>query len=167
MKTIEVGFVARPHGLAGELKVKLHWSESTALYAAGQVYLRQGDGLERPYVVRGARPHGRAVLLLLEGVASASDAEALRNARVAVARDELPEDAGEFYLVDLVGMAVICQGVQVGRVVEVRAHPTVDSILIERADGRRVEQPLSEPWLGSVDSAAARIELTSLDGMIE
>jgi len=39
-------------------------------------------------------------------------------------------------------------------------------IVVRLADGTSAEQPLSEPWLSSVDVAAQQVILKSLDGLI-
>jgi ribosomal 30S subunit maturation factor RimM len=41
LKTIELGFVTRPHGVRGELKVKLHFEQSNALFEVPHVLLAQ------------------------------------------------------------------------------------------------------------------------------
>jgi ribosomal 30S subunit maturation factor RimM len=69
-------------------------------------------------------------------------------------------------LVDLVGAQVFGPEGALGEVSAVTSHPTVDVIVIRLPDGRLVEQALSEPWLASVDVAARRIELSSLDGLM-
>ena len=39
MDRVEIGVVARPHGVRGELRVHLHNPESTALDAAEEVWI--------------------------------------------------------------------------------------------------------------------------------
>jgi len=38
--------------------------------------------------------------------------------------------------------------------------------VVRLSDGKTAEQPLSEPWLASVDVAARRVVLSSLDGLM-
>ena len=168
MQTLEIGRVSRPHGLAGELRVALHWAESSALQHVRRVWLRTPDGAARRYEVRSSRGANKAVLLAVEGVGDRDSAEALRGAAVLVERSELPPlEVGEYYLSDLLGAAVVAPGGEIGRVVEVRTHPSVDSIVIDSGDGRLREQPLAAVWLEEVDVAKGRIVLTSEDGLID
>jgi 16S rRNA processing protein RimM len=168
LKVLEVGRVAKPHGVRGELKVQLHWVQSSALLEVDSVMLRSEQCPERSYVVERARRSSRFVLLKLRGVDDRATAEPLRGAAVAVARAELPPLAeGEFYLGDLVGARVLGPGGLVGDVVEVLPYPSVDVVVVRTPEGKLVEQPLSEPWVERVDAAQGCIHLASTDGLIE
>jgi 16S rRNA processing protein RimM len=164
---IEIGRVTRAHALAGELRVEPHWAGSESLFEVEEVRLER-DG--RPPVlarVESARPNNKAVLLKLAGIDDRTAAEALRGARVWIERSRLPEsDSGEFYLCDLIGARVYAPDGEVGAVVEVRLHPSVDCLVIRTPDGTLVEQPLAEPWLEHVDVDAKRVELSTRDGLI-
>jgi len=164
---LEIGRIGAPHGLAGEVRVALHFAGSDALFAAERVWLVSDAG-EREVAVVGVRPHGRAMLLLLEGVSDRNAAELLRGTRVEVERALLPPlEPGEYYLVDLIGAAVFdADGARIGEVIGIATHPTTDAIQVKLKDGRVGEQALTAPWVTRVDAEAKRIELATLDGMI-
>ena len=164
---LQIGVVTKPHGLRGELKVQLHWAESTALDHVDEVILADAQGTRRYPVVVARRTVG-AVLLSLRDVNSREQAESLRGARVLVARAALPAlEEGEYFLGDLLGAKVLGpDGAELGTVVAFSFYPTMDVLVVEAKDGTRKEQPLSDPWVGKVDAAAGCIELVSLDGMI-
>jgi 16S rRNA processing protein RimM len=165
---IEIGRVARAHGVRGEIRVVLHWEDSDSLEHVGEVTLRRArDSSERTFEVRGARAADRAVLLSLAGVNDRDAADALRGSIVCVSRAELPPlEDGEYYLCDLVGATVVSPEGVVGEVVEVRVHPTVDTLVLRTPDGALVEQPIVDPWIQSVDVGQKRVELTSTDGIV-
>lgn len=168
MKTIELGYVTRPHGVRGELKVKLHFEQSNALFEVPRVLLTQGDGKPRVYEIAAARRAGKGVLLALAGVVTRDAAELLQGARIHIDRDELPVlPTDEYYLVDVVGCEVFGPAGPVGVVQAVETHPTVDSLLIATPDGRTLAQPLDEAWVESVSIAERRVVLRSLDGLID
>lgn len=159
--------MTKPHGVRGELKVRPHFAGSDSLLAVDEVWLATGTAEPRPFHVVSARRANRFVLLGLEGVADMNAAETLRGARVLVAREQLPElGDDEYYLSDLVGARVEAPSGEVGRVVEVRVHPSVDSLVIQRPDGALVEQPLGDAWVESVDVDAACVRLSTTDGLI-
>jgi 16S rRNA processing protein RimM len=121
----------------------------------------------RTFKVRGARAADRAVLLSLVGVDDRDAAEALRGSTVCVPRAALPPLAdGEYYLCDLVGATVVAPQGVVGEVVEVRVHPSVDTLVLRTPDGVILEQPIADPWIESVDVGEMRVELTSTDGIV-
>lgn len=166
MKTVEIGRVLRPHGLRGELKVRLHWEGSTVLSEVGSVVIGEA-GQARSVAVEAVRPGPKGVLLKLVGVDDCDAAQAFAGAPLSVPRSALPPlEPGEYYLSDLVGAEVWGPEGRVGEVIEVRLHPSVDSMVVRTSDGSVLEQPLAEPWLESVDVEAGRVTLTTTEGLV-
>lgn len=164
--TLEVGRVSKAHGITGELRVVPHWESSDALDRVQEIWLTQ-NAKRAVYAVERARAVPKAYLLKLRGVDDRNAAEALQGAVVSVERSALsPLEPGEYYLVDLVGAKVLGPDGEIGEVTDIASHPTVDVIVVRLADGSTVEQPLSEPWLASVDVAARQVILSSLDGLM-
>ena len=145
----------------------LHFAGSETLERVESVVLvRKGVKLGERRVLT-ARRADKAVLLRLEGISDRDAAETLRGAGVCVPRDALPElEEGEYYLSDLVGARVVAPDGPIGEVVEVRVHPSVDSLIVRLPDGRVLEQPITEPWILRVDVEERLVELSSTDGLI-
>jgi 16S rRNA processing protein RimM len=163
---LEVGRVSKAHGIAGELRIVPHWESSDALERVTQIWLT-ANGVRRTFEIERARAVPRAYLVKLRGVDDRNAAEALHGATVSVARSVLPPlEPGEYYLIDLVGAKVSGPDGEIGEVTGIVSHPTVDVVVLRLADGSSAEQPLSEPWLQSVDVAQRRIVLSSLDGLM-
>ncbi len=167
---LAIGRVSRAHGLRGELRVELHFVGSEALGEVDELWLSKtadsADGAER-YVIEAARPVPRAYLVKLEGVGDRNAAEALQRCSVWVPRSGLPViDESEYYLVDLIGAKVVGPEGEIGTVVEIATHPSIDAIVIRTADGRTLEQPLVPDWIARVSVAEKLIELSTLDGLI-
>ena len=167
MNTLEIGLVARPHGVRGELRLKLHNPASVTLFEVPRVVLTVASETPREYEVLSVRRAGKALLLRLEGVGSCELAEGLRGAIVSVDRELLPDlEPDEYYLADLVGCQVMGPEGLVGRVIEVHSHPTLDSMVILTPDEGRLEQPLDDQWLERVSVQERSIVLSTLDGLI-
>ncbi|MFC1641339.1 ribosome maturation factor RimM [Myxococcota bacterium] len=168
MKTLELGRITKPHGVRGELKVHVHWSGSQALRSLDSVIVRQAGEEDRIFPVLAVRSAHRVILLRLGGIDTIDQAEKLRGAVLHAERDRLPPLAeGEYYLADLVGVQVWAGDRELGRVIEVRVHPTVDAVVIETAEGKQMEQALLDCWLEEVDAVRGRVRLSSTDGLIE
>jgi 16S rRNA processing protein RimM len=166
--TVEIGRIARAHGVRGELRVALHWPDSDTLLASPEVLVQAPGAEPRMMRVERARRADRAILLTLAGIGDRDAASALRGASVQVRRDSLPAAAaGEFYLCDLIGARVVEPGGEVGVVVEIKSHPSVDCLVIRTPQGSLVEQPLVLPWFERVDLAARCVHLSGRDGLIE
>jgi 16S rRNA processing protein RimM len=166
---LAIGRVGRAHGLRGELRIELHFAGSDALDQVEELWLGQsaGDSTNaQRYGIELARAVPRAYLVKLEGVSDRNAADALRGRTVWVARAELPESEDEYYLVDLLGAKVLGPEGEVGTVVEIATHPSVDALVIRCADGRTLEQPLLDAFVARVSVAEKLVELSSLEGLI-
>lgn len=157
---IEVGRVRGVHGLAGLVKVELHWGKSSALQSVKRAVLELASGERKELAVLRATP-GKAWLVHFEGISDRDQALTLQGARLFVER--APLEPGEVYLVDLVGAEVVAPDGVVGRVVEVRVNPSVDSLIVEAPDGRRFEQPLAPSFVERLDTT--RVILRNRDGL--
>jgi 16S rRNA processing protein RimM len=163
---LEVGRVSKAHGITGELRIVPHWESSDALERVSEIWLTLKDK-RTAYAVERARAVPRAYLVKLRGVDDRNAAEALHGATVSVPRSVLPPlEPGEYYLIDLIGAKVLGPDGEIGEVTGIVSHPTVDVIVLRLADGTTAEQPLSEPWLSSVDIATRQVILNSLDGLM-
>jgi 16S rRNA processing protein RimM len=167
---LAIGRVARAHGLKGELRVELFFDGSDALEHSSELWLSQkaetADAAQK-HGIEWARPVPKAYLVKLEGVVERNAAEALRGRTVWVARSALPEsDASEYYLVDLIGAKVTGPEGHIGTVIEIATHPSVDALVIETPEGKKLEQPLVPDWILRVSVAEKLVELATLDGLI-
>ena len=168
---LAIGRVARAHGLKGELRVELFFDGSDALEHSEELFLSKPtetpDG-SQPRVIEWARPVPRAYLVKLQGIVERNGAEALRGSTVWVARSALPEPESEdeYYLVDLLGAKVTGPEGEIGVVVEIATHPSVDALVIKTPDGRTLEQPLVPAFVARVSVADKLVELSTLDGLL-
>jgi len=167
---LAIGRVSRAHGLKGELRVELFFDGSDALEHTSELWLspkaETAEAADK-HAIEWARPVPKAYLVKLEGVGERNGAEALRGRTVWVARSALPEsDEAEYYLVDLIGAKVTGPEGDIGTVIEIATHPSVDALVIETPAGKRLEQPLVPDWILRVSVAEKLVELSTLDGLI-
>jgi 16S rRNA processing protein RimM len=161
-----MGVVSRAHGIHGEIRVRLHWAESASLELVTRIRLSKPEW-DVEYKVAAWRRADRDLLVTLNGVSDRTQAEPLKGARVHVYREDLPAlPEGEYYLIDLVGCKVMGPSGTLGTVESVRAHPTLDSIVILAEDGSELEQPLIPHWIENVDLERRIIALSSEDGLV-
>ena len=167
-EAIRIGYVVRANGLRGELEMRLDWSDSRALSDASEIILTSREGATQRHVIQHTRKTNKGMVVQLRGVQDRNAAEAQLGATVSVQRSLLPPLAeGEYYLCDLVGLAVSTPEGSLGRVVDVQMYPSVDAVVIETPAGKRVEQPLLDEWLERVDLPGRHIWLRSSAGLIE
>lgn len=164
---VAVAEIARAHGIQGELRLKLYHEGSDLLAERPTLKLRLPDGTERGAEITSVRSANKAVLARLAGVTDRDAAEALRGAVLLVPRDEFPPlDEGEFYACDIEGArAELASGEVVGRVLALASYPTCEVLVVERADGSKLEVPLLDDYVASVDTEAGLVRLVTIDGL--
>ncbi len=160
---IELGVIAKPHGVRGELRVHVFNPESTLLEELAEVFLIGGEGEEPALVdVESTRRGPKALLMRLADVTTREGAEALRGYTLCVPREALPElEEGEYYLADLIGLEAVEGSEPIGKIIEVVDYPSAECLKIERPGGY-IEVPMVEPWLVRVDLRQGKVHLKDL-----
>ena len=164
--------VARPHGVRGELRLRLYNRDSDLLLELDEVLLRFADGDEQEVSVDGARRADDAILMKLHSVDDRDRAEELRGATICARRGDFPTpDAGEFYACDVEGVRVVVDdgagGVRdVGRVREMRVYPATQVLVVDAGDGGRAwEVPLVDSVVRSLDVDGGLVTLATMEGV--
>ncbi len=157
--------VARPHGVKGELRLRLFNKTSDALLGQDEVLVRLADGDEHEVSVERARRADDAILMKLFSVDDRDRAEELRGALICVRRRDFDDaEPGEFYAIDVVGADVLLAGERIGAVAEIVSYPSVEVLLVHADDGKGDwEVPLTEMYIARIDVEGRRVELVSLD----
>jgi len=167
-----VGGVAKPHGIKGELFVRVETDHPEAVFRPGRVLLL-GDADGRPtggtLTVERARPFKGGLLLKVAEHSGRGDAQdALRGASLLVELSEvaaLEED--EVFLHQLIGLKVMADGAEVGRVREVYEAPSGVLLGVERAGRRELLVPFVREMLKRIDVAEGVLELEAPPGLLE
>ena len=163
--------VARPHGVRGELRLKLHNEDSNLLLSMPEVKVRLSSGTEQTMKVQSARRAGDAILLKLVSVEDRDQADLLRGASICCQRKDFsPLEAGEFYVCDIEGATVWLLSEtgrnEFGTVTEFQTYPTVDLLTVIAKDGgKNYEVPVTGDYIDSVDTAAGIVLLRTVDGL--
>jgi 16S rRNA processing protein RimM len=121
---LEVGVITKPHGIRGEVIVRLT-SDRTERLDRGAV-LESDRG---PMIVVASRPHQRDWIVAFEGVRDRNDAEGLRGV---VLRAEPLDDPDALWVHELVGARVVeMNGTDRGTVTAVEANPASDLLVLD------------------------------------
>lgn len=157
--------IARPHGVRGEVRLKLFNKTSDILLGQEEVLVRLPDGEEHEVSVERARRADDAILVKLYSVDDRDRADELRGSLICVRRRDFPApEAGEFYAIDIVGAAVHLSGARIGEAVEVMTYPTLEALLVRADDGKGSwEVPLTDAYVEKLDVEGGRVDLKTLD----
>jgi 16S rRNA processing protein RimM len=149
--------IGAAHGVRGEVRLKAFTEDPLSVAEYGPLEAEDG---KRQFEIEAARPAKDMLVVRLKGVTDRDAAEALKNMRLYVAREKLPPPAeDEFYVADLVGLAVeTTKGDAFGHVKAVHNFGAGDLLEIELASGgATVMLPFTETTVPTIDMAQRRI----------
>ena len=147
VRRIPLAAVAGPHGIKGEVRLKLFSDTSESLTRHARLFV---GGTERRLL--GVRDSGRGAIARFEGIADRTAAEGLRGSLVEVDRAALPPlGEGEYYHADLIGISCVDRnGRALGSVVAVENFGAGDLLEVEGDGGRRSLIPF-KPGIADLD----------------
>lgn len=153
---VRIGQIVGSFGLKGGLKVAPLTDFSERFEVGSLLYL---DGEPREIVE--AHWHKSQARLLIEGVTTIEEAEALKWKYLEVPQSDRPQlDEDEFLADDLVGMSVVEGGKTIGRVSAVVNAPAQDLLIVGD-----VMIPLVKEFVKRVDLEAKTITVELIEGM--
>lgn len=174
---VEVGRVLGPWGVKGWLKVQPFSADPKALFSSRRWFIRPADGpgprtpgaVALPELLRitHSKTHGDGVVAAAQEVPDRSAAEAMKGARIFIARSSFPTaPEGEYYWIDLMGLSVVNrQGEALGTVIDLLdtgAHSVLRLRRAEAVDGDKGDAaerliPFVAAYIDDVDLPGRRI----------
>ncbi len=169
---MEVGRVMGAWGIKGGIKVKPFSADPQALFSSKRWFIQPPD-LPRPLGLKPAAPlptllrvvtakeQGDGVVATAQELPDRSAAEALQGARIFISRASFPApEQGEFYWVDLIGLAVQNRaGLALGTVVGLIETGPHCVLRIQAPGAPELLIPFVEVYIDDVDLAARRISV--------
>ncbi|MDJ0925857.1 MAG: ribosome maturation factor RimM [Acidimicrobiia bacterium] len=165
-QSIKVGYIRRAHGVNGAVVIRPLRTDP-GLFAVGRIL-----GTDDPEMTRATllsvRSHNEGLLVVVEGVANRTKAEALRGTSLYVPRSELNAiDPDEFWPNELMGLAVFdSAGRRLGRVVDVVAGESQDRLTVSGEAGS-FEVPFVTELVIEVDVGQGQIVVDLPEGLVD
>jgi 16S rRNA processing protein RimM len=170
---LEIGKIVGAVGLKGEIRIYPSTDFPERFESPGQRWLLRPDAAapEQIELRSGYFQPGKGLYVVkLAGIIDRNSAEALRGCLLLVRETDRPRlDPGEFFVADLVGMAVFDQatGVQIGTVKDIYSAGN-DLLEVARFEGQQpVLIPFVEAIVPVVDLQQRRLEITPPPGLID
>ncbi len=170
---VRVGFVFRPHGVHGELKVDPEDTGDPTRYEMWErVFVGREPQAVTRHAITGVRyqetKRGTTVILTLEGIASRDDAEAIAKSTVFVLEDDLDLDEEEVFIHDLIGLEVEAEdGTPVGTVVNLLELPAHDVLVVQQSQGGEALIPVVDDFIAEFSLEARRVVVRPIDGLLD
>jgi 16S rRNA processing protein RimM len=165
---ILVGWIRRPHGIRGEVRVEVESDNPERFDPGAELTLRLPGGACRRVEIVSSRFDKDSLLVQFAGIGDRDAVEGWRNARLEIDESALPDlPAGEIYVFELVGCECFDKGAgHLGKVSEVIEDGGGLLMLVEK-DGRVLPIPYVKALVPEVDVHARRIGVELPEGLIE
>ena len=147
---LAVGFLRRPHGIEGEILMEVLTDFPERLRSEKLVYVGEDH---RPMRIAHKRSQDQALLLTFPGIDTPEAAGNLRNQRVYIKADSLPElPEGEYYHHQLLGLKVNDEGgLEIGLLTEIIETGANDVYVATSVEGKEILFPAIESVILGVD----------------
>lgn len=165
-----LGEILRPHGVRGELRVRLLTDYPERIAKLDKVYLGSSPNAPNPtpYAVEGFRMNTPYGLLKLREISDRDAADRLRQLFVMIdIAHAVPLEDGEFYLYQLIGMSVVLEdGQPLGTLVEVLETGANDVYIVDSPDYGEVLIPVIDETILSTDVTAGIVTVRLPEGLL-
>ena len=156
LQFLEAGEIVTTHGVRGEMKV-LPWAD-------GPDFLVEFDRVRiegKDYKVESCRIQKSCNLLKLQGIDTMEAAQAMHGKVVQIYRDDTDPDI--IFAAELIGMAVFCECVQIGSIVNVLDYPS-NKVYVVKGE-KEYMIPAVKAFVLSTDMGNNRMEVKLIEGM--
>lgn len=158
---LEIGGIARAHGIRGEVIVHTHDPDSEILGEVSEIFI---DGAVHKIVTARGTPH-RGWIVLLEGIETRNAAELLKGKPVTVDREALELEDGEVLLDDLIGCKVVlASGEEWGEIAAIEMGAVQDLLVIHQGEVERM-LPLVDQFVTNIDIAGGVVTIDPPEGL--
>jgi len=164
-----LGYIARKHGLQGEVSVFLDVDYPEDYADMDSVFLaaRDNDTLI-PYFIEYIQLYDRKAVVKFEGIDTVEEAESLRSCQLYLPIDQLPQlEEHQFYYHEIIGYTIkdVNKGM-LGTVQQIYEIPSHDLIGMEY-QSKEVLIPIKDDIIIKVDKVEKWIEVDLPDGLLE
>jgi 16S rRNA processing protein RimM len=170
---VQVGFIFRPHGMDGELKIDPSSTDDPTRFEDLPV-LFVGPHPRRVvrHPVASVRyqqtKRGVTVILGLEGIDNRDDAEAVAKMKVFATEKALDLEKGELFAHELVGWDVVTDdGASLGTVANLLQMPAQEMFIVRTPEDEQKMVPAVEDFILALDEEAERVVVRPIDGLMD
>lgn len=166
---IQIGYIAKAHGIQGEVKAVFDVHDLSEYRRVKTLYLAQGQEPLRPYTVERMRIHNqKEIILTLAESTDRNTAELLRSSTIYFPEADLPNlPEGHFYYYQVIGYRVVDTERGPLGTVEDFIDGTSHDFMAMRYQGQEVLIPITDAFVGLADHGAQTVAVALPDGLLE
>lgn len=160
-----IGVITEPHGVQGEVKVYPTTDDVLHLKKVKEIYLQTKEGWQTLHL-KGMKQQNDRIILRFAEFTDRNAVEGLRKLELYVDRAHaVPLEENEYYISDLIGLAVFEDDVQIGEVTDVIETGANDVYQIKRTDGTELLLPAIKQCVLKVDVEGGRMDVSVMEGL--
>ena len=156
LQFIEAGEIVTTHGVKGEVKV-LPWVDAPDVLC--EFDRCRIDGVE--YTIESCRIQKTCNLVKLTGVDTMEAAQAMRGKVIELYREDMDDEV--IFAAELIGMQVLCDGAELGKIVDVLDYPG-NSVYVVKGQHEYMIPAVKE-FILSTDMDANVMQVKIIEGM--
>ena len=156
LQFVEAGEIVTTHGIKGEVKV-LPWLDSPEDLCEFDRCRIAG----RDYVIEQCRVQKTCNLVKLAGIDTMEEAQAMRGKTLELYREDIDDEV--IFAAELIGMAVFCQGEQIGEITDVLDYPG-NSVYVVKGEYEYMI-PAVNAFILSTDMERNEMQVKLIEGM--
>lgn len=167
MNYIKIGFIKKPHGLQGELKILPLTDTPSRFHQIKRLFLLIHNDFIPKKVIR-VKILPEEILLQLEGVFDRDAADVLKGAYIYIERSEAVSlNEWEFFTQDLIGLNVYYKEDKIGEVVNILNSGANDNLEIQLENGKTVYYPFLRKFIEKIEMENKRIDINQYEGFFD
>lgn len=168
-KYLILGEILRPHGVRGEVRMRIITDYPERLLELKTVYL--GNSTDDKHMdsikLDKVRFHKEYALITFKGYTDRNQADALRKKMVMIDfSNAVPLDDGEYYLFQLIGMTVVSENEPIGIVKEVLQTGANDVYIVDSEKHGEVLIPAHGETIEKIDFESETITMKLPEGLL-
>ncbi len=155
---LPTGEIVNTHGLRGHVKV-MPWADDPDVLLEFDRFFIEG----KEYAVEHSSRQKNMILLKLAGVDTVEQATLLRNKELCFDREDVELEEGTVYIADLIGLPVLADGREIGKITEVLTPPGNDVYVVKGQHEYLI--PAVKEFVEPLDLSQGCVRVRLIEGM--
>lgn len=166
---ILIGLISKPHGIFGEVKVKVLTDFPSRFQNIRRVFMVLKDGEIKNIAIEKTKILNSTVLIKFQDINSIQEVKAIIGSEIAVLKEEcikLPQDS--YYIFDLIGLQVVLShGEFIGTVEDIELNSAQDLLIVKSLHGNEVMVPFVKELIPKVSLTDKKIVVNNIPGLFD
>ncbi|MFZ7121180.1 MAG: ribosome maturation factor RimM [Eubacteriaceae bacterium] len=164
--TLEIGKIVTPHGINGEVKIFPITDDKKRFEKLKYVYIKNENKYDK-FTITKLRYHKSFVIIKFDEINDRNSAELFKNAYIEINRDDgikLEED--QYYIVDLIGLKVFENEIELGKLTDVLQTGSTDIYTIQTRE-KDILVPAIKEYIREINIEKKYMKVTIPEGLKE